>query len=548
MSGGQRQRLALAAAVLHEPELLFLDEPTSAVDPQSRRDFWESLFALVERGTTILVSTHYMDEAERCHRLAILSEGRLAAEGVPIEMMRGIAARVVEVEAPDAAGARRALLEDAALLGSTQLGLRLRVLLRPDVVDPAGHVGRRLAAAGSRRAGRRSRREPRGRVRDGDRSHRSSRCGRRSRPEPTMLARIAAIASKEWRQLGRDRLSVGLIAGIPLMQILLFGYAINFDVRELRAAVVDEAGTSGSRALIGDLQASGVVRFEAPSPGVADLQARLDRGEISVGIVIPPDFERRGLGGERPFAQILVDGSEPMIDSVARNLAQTPLPARRGLANAAPVRFEIRTLYNPERRTAVQIVPALIGVILSMTMVIFTSVSIVRERERGNLELLITTPVRPWELMAGKLVPYVFIGLLQTTLILGVGAWLFDVPFVGRLGDLYLAAALFIAATLTLGLVISTFASTQFQAFQLAFVTMLPSILLSGFMFPFDGMPRLAQGIAQVLPLTHFNDLVRGIVLRGAPLAELGTPVLKLALFLGVGLAIATLRFHKRLD
>jgi ABC-2 type transport system ATP-binding protein len=148
MSGGQRQRLALAAAVLHQPELLFLDEPTSAVDPQSRRDFWESLFALVERGTTILVSTHYMDEAERCHRLAILSEGRLAAEGVPIEMMRGIAARVVEVEARDAAGARRALLDDAALLGSTQLGLRLRVLLRPDLGDPAGHVGRRLAAAG----------------------------------------------------------------------------------------------------------------------------------------------------------------------------------------------------------------------------------------------------------------------------------------------------------------------------------------------------------------------------------------------------------------
>jgi ABC-2 type transport system permease protein len=319
-------------------------------------------------------------------------------------------------------------------------------------------------------------------------------------------------------------------------------------VRELRAAVVDEAGTSGSRALIGDLQASGVVRFEAPSPRVADLQARLDRGELSVGIVIPADFERRALGGQRPFAQILVDGSEPMIDSVARNLAQTPLPARRGLAGPVPVRFEIRTLYNPERRTAVQIVPALIGVILSMTMVIFTSVSIVRERERGNLELLITTPVRPWELMAGKLVPYVFIGLLQTTLILGVGAWLFDVPFVGRLADLYLAAALFIAATLTLGLVISTFANTQFQAFQLAFVTMLPSILLSGFMFPFDGMPRLAQGLAQVLPLTHFNDLVRGIVLRGAPLAELGTPVLKLTLFLGVGLAIATLRFHKRLD
>jgi ABC-2 type transport system permease protein len=172
----------------------------------------------------------------------------------------------------------------------------------------------------------------------------------------------------------------------------------------------------------------------------------------------------------------------------------------------------------------------------------------VRERERGNLELLITTPIRSWELMAGKLLPYVAIGLLQTTLVLGVGAALFDVPVNGRLSDLYVAAALFIAATLTLGLVISTFARTQFQAFQLAFFTMLPSILLSGFMFPFDGMPRVAQWIAQVLPLTHFNEMVRAIVLRGAPVAELGLPAAKLAVFLAVALAIATLRFRKRLD
>jgi ABC-2 type transport system permease protein len=183
-----------------------------------------------------------------------------------------------------------------------------------------------------------------------------------------------------------------------------------------------------------------------------------------------------------------------------------------------------------------------------MTMVIFTAVAIVRERERGNLELLITTPVRSWELMTGKLLPYVAIGLVQVTLVLGVGSLLFDVPVNGSLADLYLAALLFIAATLTLGLLISTLARTQFQAFQLAFFTMLPSILLSGFMFPFDGMPRAAQWIAQVLPLTHFNDLARGIVLRGAPISDLGRPAAKLVAFLVVALAIATLRFRKRLD
>ena len=363
-----------------------------------------------------------------------------------------------------------------------------------------------------------------------------------------MLDRIVAVMVKEVRQLGRDRLTFGMIVGIPLMQMLLFGYAINFDVRDLRAAVVDEARTSLSREYVAALEASGVVRFLAPSAGVPELRRRMNAGEISIGVHIPPDFERRALDRSRPAAQLLVDGSEPMVDSVARGLTAVPLPRRDGLyASAAPL-LELRTEYNPERRTAVQIVPALIGVILNMTMMIFTAAAVVRERERGNLELLITTPIRSGELMAGKLLPYVGIGLVQVTLVLTVGSLLFDVPVNGRLLDLYLAALLFIAATLTLGLVISTLARTQFQAFQLAFFIMLPSILLSGFMFPFDGMPKPAQWLAQVLPLTHFNELVRGIVLRGAPLADLARPALKLLVFLVVALAIATLRFRKRLD
>lgn len=363
-----------------------------------------------------------------------------------------------------------------------------------------------------------------------------------------MLLRLLAITSKEVRQLSRDRLTFGMIIGIPLMQILLFGYAINFDVRDLQAAVVDDAKTSHSRALVADLAATGVVQLAAPSPNVPDLARRMASGEISVGIVIPADFERRRLGNDRAVAQVLIDGSEPMVDSVARALTSMPLPARAGDYHSRTPAFEVRTQYNPERRTAVQVVPALIGVILNMTMVIFTAAAIVRERERGNLELLIATPIRSWELMAGKLLPYVLIGLIQTTLILTVGARIFDVPVNGSLVDLYLAAALFIAATLTLGLVISTFARTQFQAFQMSFLTLLPSILLSGFVFPFDGMPRLAQLIAQVLPLTHFVEMIRGIVLRGAPLSSLQVPALKLGVFFALALAIATLRFRKRLD
>jgi ABC-2 type transport system permease protein len=277
-------------------------------------------------------------------------------------------------------------------------------------------------------------------------------------------------------------------------------------------------------------------------------------GRASLGIVIPRDFERRLQSTTRPVVQILIDGSQPSLSSVAAGVAQLPILDRHGEGpysggkRMTPRRIELRTLYNPEKRTAVQIVPALIGVILSMTMVLFTSGAIVRERERGNLELLIATPLGRLELMVGKLLPYVGIGLIQTTLILVVGSALVTVPVVGSIWQLYAAALMFIAASLGLGLFVSTLAQTQFQAFQLAFVTMLPSILLSGFMFPFEGMPRVAQWIAQVLPLTHFNVMIRGIMLRGADLPEVWPQIAKLAAFITVMLAIAVARFKKRLD
>jgi ABC-2 type transport system permease protein len=364
----------------------------------------------------------------------------------------------------------------------------------------------------------------------------------------SILRRIRAIASKEVRQLRRDRLTLGMVMGIPLMQIVLFGYAINLDVRHLRAAVVDQAGTHYSRQLVMDLQASQVLDLVAAADSAAELERMMRAGEIVVGVFIPPDFERRLLDPGRPAGQLLVDGSDPAIVGVASQLLGIPAPGRAGgAAGPAPV-FELRNYYNPERRSAVQIVPALIGVILTMTMVLFTAVAIVRERERGNLEFLITTPVGTLELMLGKLIPYVLIGLLQVSIVLFVGHLLFDVPFRGALGDLYGAALVFIAASLALGLLISTLASSQFQAMQMTFFFFLPSILLSGFMFPFDGMPRPAQLIAEILPLTHFVRMVRGIVLRGAGLGELWPETMALLLFFGAVMTLAVLRFHKRLD
>ena len=362
------------------------------------------------------------------------------------------------------------------------------------------------------------------------------------------LERLLAIAAKEARQLRRDRVTFGMIIGVPVLQMLLFGYAINFDVRDVNAAVLDQSRTALSRQLVGDLQATQVIHIVRQADSERELRDLMQRGEARIGIVIAPDLERRLFEGNRPAVQLLVDGSQPALENIAQGLGSMPVLRRAG-ERASDVRhFEIRTEYNPARRTAVQIVPALIGTILTMTMVIFTSGAIVRERERGNLELLITTPVTRGQLLAGKLLPYVLIGLIQTTLILGVGRVLFGVPMVGSLLDLYLGALVFIAAALALGLFISTIAQTQFQAFQMAFVTMLPSILLSGFMFPFEGMPAFAQAIAQVLPLTHFNEIIRGITLRGATLADMHVPLLKLVIFLVVMFSLAAARFRKRLD
>lgn len=366
--------------------------------------------------------------------------------------------------------------------------------------------------------------------------------------------RLLAVAAKEVRQLSRDRPTFGMIVGVPLMQITLFGYAINFDVRHLATVVQDQANTSMSREVIADLEATQVLRVVQHTNSSAEVDALMREGRISVAVVIPPDFERRLQSDSRSVAQILVDGSQPTIAGVVAGLASMPILTRHAMGaysggkRMAVPRVEVRTLYNPEKRTAVQIVPALMGVILTMTMVVFTASAIVRERERGNLELLIATPLGRLELMVGKILPYVVIGLIQVTIILIAGRLLFGVPVVGSLLELYGAALAFIAATLGLGLFVSTLAQTQFQAFQFAFLTMLPSILLSGFMFPFEGMPKAAQWIAQILPLTHFNVIIRGVMLRGAALPEVWPQLAKLAVFLTFMITVAVLRFKKRLD
>jgi len=368
------------------------------------------------------------------------------------------------------------------------------------------------------------------------------------------LGRLLAVVRKELIQLRRDRLTFAMIVGIPTLQLLLFGFAINLDIRNLPAAVLDQANTAHSRELVAELASSQVLDFRYRVSSPQAIEDLMRRGEISAAVVVPQDFETRLAYPDRAAWQVVVDGSDQSVQAAARQLGAFPLDSldygtggnRPGARPVAKV--EIVNFYNPERRAPVNTVPGLIGVILTMTMVIFTAMAIVRERERGNMEMLIATPLSPLELTIGKVLPYVAIGLVQVTLILILGLFVFDVPVRGSLMGVYLASLAYICATLALGVFISTLAKSQFQAMQMAFFTFLPQILLSGFMFPFDGMPKFAQWLAEIFPLTHFLRLIRGIMLREAQLGEMLPELAALGAFVVVVLGIAVRRFRKTLD
>lgn len=373
-------------------------------------------------------------------------------------------------------------------------------------------------------------------------------------------ARIWAVAVKEVKQLSRDRVTFAMIVMIPLVQLMLFGYAINTDARHIPAGMVDYAQNHTSRALIQSLEATQAIDFKHRYFSPQEATGAIIRGEIQAVLVVPHDLDRRlALRNNHftrndinslsePIGQWLVDGSDTLIAATVRSLRSMPLDEiTQTVAAPASVTFEVVQWFNPEQRSVVNIVPGLLAIILTMTMILFTSAAIVREREQGNMEFLINTPIRPFELMLGKITPYVFAGLIQVSIILLAGHLLFAVPIRGGLLSLFGAALLFIFASLTLGLVISTIAKTQLQAMQLTVFILLPSILLSGFMFPYQAMPEAAQWIAEALPATHFIRMVRAIVLREAELIVLQQDALWLMAFTIVGIFLASLRFKKKL-
>ena len=364
------------------------------------------------------------------------------------------------------------------------------------------------------------------------------------------LVRIWAVCQKEILHLVHDRLTFGMVVMIPLLQLVLFGYTINTDVRNVPAAIVDHLGNSFSRQLIMDIKATQVLDFVTTTDTPQQLEVLIQNGSVSAGLIIPPDAEQRYYEEDgRPLAQILVDGSDTTLAGAVRQLGNFQFLPGGVISNSDLVQpISVRLLYNPERRAALFTVPGLLGVILTMTMIMFTSIAIVRERERGNIELLITTPIRNLELMIGKITPYIGIGLIQVTVIVALGIVLFDVPMTGKLHHVYIACLVFICANLTLGLMISTVVKNQLAAMQMSFFILLPSILLSGFMFPFVAMPKAAQYIAEILPLTHFLRIVRGVIIRGDALTSVMDEMLFLLCFALFFLIISTVRFSKRLD
>ncbi|WP_431265069.1 ABC transporter permease [Roseateles chitinivorans] len=383
---------------------------------------------------------------------------------------------------------------------------------------------------------------------------------RSGRPSRFSLARVLAIFIKEVQQMLRDRPTFAMAVGVPILQLLLFGYAINTDPKGLPTAVVTQDRGPMARSLVAALEQSGYFRVQARPDSERDGDRLVEDGEVQFLIVIPPDFSRRVIRGEQPAVLVSVDATDPSASSNAlAALAQLGAQAlRRDLVGAArpdggaapppPFEWRIHRRYNPEGLSRYNIVPGLIGTILTMTMVMLTGLAMTRERERGTMENLLATPVRPLEVMIGKILPYIVLGYVQLGVILLAAALLFQIPMAGSFLLLMAMIGVFMLANLAVGFTFSTLAKNQLQALQATFFFFLPSMLLSGFMFPFRGMPHWAQVIGEALPLTHFLRIVRGIMLKGNSFPQVLPELWPMVVFLLVAGTIALLRYRQTLD
>ncbi|MCA9065518.1 MAG: ABC transporter ATP-binding protein/permease, partial [Planctomycetaceae bacterium] len=629
LSGGWKQRLALAAALIHQPDVIFLDEPTAGIDPVARRQLWDLLFDLSGQGVTLFVTTHYMDEAERCTDVGYISSSRLIVCGKPDELKQlptvtPEGTQRWEIDVPQPATQLPTLrhldgVHDATLFGQTIHLLASRELT-PQVIAAA--VGSRVEAMGARlitpsledvfvtlsQAAELSRRvagdrethpetHPTSQPQDTPKPDRSDRSGPQSRdipsdadsapadlcdeelapspaprlpdparPQQLPLAGFTSVFRKELSHIRREPTTLFFALVIPLMQTIVFGFAINTEIEHIPTVVLDLDGRRDARELRESLRNTQTFQIIERIVDEESFERALTSGRAKVGVRIPADYSEKLLAGETTQVQVLIDGSDSQVATTALNTANllgVNLSMRRARAMAEgaarvpardeygdvnlPIEIRSRLLYNPNLETSHFFVPGLVGIILQLVTLFLTSFAIVRERELGTLEQLFVTPVSRAGLLLGKLTPYALLAFGETLAVLNVMVYLFGVPIRGDIGLLLVLSGLFLLCGLGLGLFVSTVAKTQVQAFQFAFVIMLPSVLLSGFMFPRSQMPLPIYGVSCLIPVTYYLEMLRAIVLRGADARDIVPSIISLGTATLVVLTVSLMRFRKQL-
>lgn len=593
LSGGWKQRLALACALVHEPRLLFLDEPTAGIDPVARRDLWDLLFQLAGEGVALLVSTHYMDEAERCSEIGYLYSSQMVVRGRPEELKRRedvtpIGTRRWEISVPRPTEQLARLrkhegVRDATLFGDTIHALADESLGESKLIAVTQDQSTRVRPISPTLEDvfvTLTRNIPEQKLTT-DVTTSKSQTETTTAPSAAVAATnnalptrgrtgslfgLTAILLKEFFHIRRQPSTLFFMLVVPVMQTLIFGFAINTEIEDIPTIVYDLDGRLAARELKDAFQNTQTFDIVGRVTSEDEFRQVLDAGIAKVGVRIPPDFSERLLHHEQATVQILIDGSDSQVATTALNTANllgvnlsfrqtrpfveslATVPARTAEGEAAlPIEMRARLLYNPNLESSHFFVPGLVGIILQLVTLFLTSFAIVRERELGTLEQLFVTPVSRIGLLLGKLLPYAIIGFLEVLIVLTVMVYGFDVPIRGNLFQLLALSLMFLLCGLGLGLLVSTLATTQLAAIQFAFLIMLPSVLLSGFMFPRSQMPLPIYVLTFGIPVTYFLEILRGIVLRGADIADLLPHVSGLAVCTLVIFGVSVARFRKQL-
>ncbi len=598
LSGGWKQRLALACSLIHEPDLLFLDEPTAGIDPVARRQLWDLLFELSGRGVTLFVTTHYMDEAERCTDVGYIYLSRLLVQGKPDELkalpeVTPEGTRRCEMRVSSPSSRLASLREHKGVLDATLFGETIHLLLAPEFsdaslleemqLDPEQTELREIAPSledvfvALTTEAEREKAEGREPAQHLLQTHAAPLAEKPTiTPKKTSPAKppaigkstdgFLAVLTKEFAHVRRQPSTLVFALLVPLIQTIIFGFALDTQIENIPMVVFDQDGRHQARELT-DAYVN-TRRFTIASRVFDEDSFRraMTSGKAKVGLRIPPNYTDRMIRGEQVAVQMLIDGSDSQVATTALNTAQLlGLNLSVGIARARgeamqiapardlrgrgvlPIEIRSRLLYNPDLDSSHFFVPGLVGIILQLVTVFLTSFAVVRERELGTLEQLFVTPVGRTGLLLGKLVPYALLGFFETLIVLIAMVYVFGVPINGSIPLLLSLTMLFMVCSLGLGLLVSTISKTQLEALQFAFMIMLPSVLLSGFMFPRSEMPLPIYLASFAIPVTYFIEILRGVVLRGADLFDLINPVLGLVISIVIILGLSITRFRKQL-